>query len=501
MRRLMLLLIDLGLIALSTITALALRDNLELSTESVRRLLPHLSLTLAVAAPLLVVIGQDRQIWRLSGLADYVRLAIATLAIVIAATAVGFILSRLEGVARSLPILQAIIITCALVGARVVARQLHTRRQRDRTQKLTPGDAVPKQEYILVIGLNRVTELYLESVAEFAVDRIVVAGLLGRGAQHTGRLLQTQKILGTPREIGTVLQDLELHGILIDRIVITVPFDRLSDEGRDALLKVEASTGIELDFFAERTRIALPSLDYQARVPFAAQQRDVVPASTFVLDSEKIRLIGQRPYWRVKRFIDAAAAAVLILLVLPLILLVSLVVAFEVGLPVAFWQNRPGRYGRTFKVHKLRTMAAAYDDQRRRVPDELRQFPVGRFLRRTRLDELPQLFNILIGEMSFVGPRPLLPIDQPPGYSARLLVRPGLTGWAQVHGGRHVRAIDKAALDVWYVENASLRVDLKILIRTIPMVLFGEQPNEATIRQTWLDLQRAGIYEGPMPPI
>ena len=123
MRRLMLLLIDLGLIALSTITALALRDNLELSTESVRRLLPHLSLTLAVAAPLLVVIGQDRQIWRLSGLADYVRLAIATLAIVIAATAVGFILSRLEGVARSLPILQAIIITCALVGARVIARQ------------------------------------------------------------------------------------------------------------------------------------------------------------------------------------------------------------------------------------------------------------------------------------------------------------------------------------------------------------------------------------------
>ena len=119
----------------------------------------------------------------------------------------------------------------------------------------------------------------------------------------------------------------------------------------------------------------------------------------------------------------------------------------------------------------------------------------------TRLDELLQLYNILCGEMSFVGPRPLLPADQLTGYAARLLVRPGLTGWAQVHGGRQVRAIDKAALDVWYVENASLWLDLKIIALTVPMVLFGERTNKKTIEQTWADLRRAGIYDGPMPPV
>jgi len=118
---------------------------------------------------------------------------------------------------------------------------------------------------------------------------------------------------------------------------------------------------------------------------------------------------------------------------------------------------------------------------------------IGAFLRRTRLDELPQLLSILTGEMSFVGPRPLLPADQPAGYSARLLVRPGLTGWAQIKGGRAIGAADKAALDVWYVCNMSLALDLRILLATVPMVVFGERVTEAAIVQAWLDLQAAGV--------
>ncbi|NJL08643.1 MAG: sugar transferase, partial [Methylacidiphilales bacterium] len=115
----------------------------------------------------------------------------------------------------------------------------------------------------------------------------------------------------------------------------------------------------------------------------------------------------------------------------------------------------------------------------------------GHLLRRTRLDELPQLFSILLGHMSFVGPRPLLPVDQPAGHSARLLVRPGLTGWAQIKGGRIISAEDKAALDVWYVRNASLALDLRILLGTIPMVLFGERVAEDAIAQAWRELQEA----------
>ena len=138
-------------------------------------------------------------------------------------------------------------------------------------------------------------------------------------------------------------------------------------------------------------------------------------------------------------------------------------------------------------------MGTAYDNSGQRIPDALRLSAIGRFLRKTRLDELPQLLHILKGEMSFVGPRPLLPVDQSPAYAARLMVRPGMTGWAQVKGGRDISAADKAALDVWYVKNASFRLDLEILWKTIPMIVLGERVDREAIRAAWRDLVAYGI--------
>ena len=106
------------------------------------------------------------------------------------------------------------------------------------------------------------------------------------------------------------------------------------------------------------------------------------------------------------------------------------------------------------------------------------------------MDELPQLVNILRGHMSFVGPRPLLPGDQLDLFKGRLLVRPGLTGWAQVNGGKTVSPPDKMALDVWYIKNASVRLDLKILMLTVKMVVLGERENPGAVEQAWLDLNR-----------
>ena len=504
MRRTLLLVADLLLIAVATICALALRDNLELSLDSLGRLGPHLALTLICALPILIAAGQDRLIWRLSVMSDYVWISVAAITIVLVSTTIGFISHRLDGVARSLPLLQAILMICTLVGSRVIARQYHAWRRRGRTSKLPHQEdpTVGRRENVLVIGLNRVAELYLESIAEFASDRIAVAGLLGRGEQHVGRLVQSQKILGTPREIARVLQDLELHGVFVTRIVITMPFDKLSPEAREALLEVEAQSEIKLDFFAERIGIAASSQSLRER--FAARPNAAEPAATapptFVFDAPKLATIANRRYWRAKRAMDILGAALLIVPALPFVVVVATLLALRIGFPIAFWQVRPGLLGRPFKIYKLRTLAAAFDENHRRVPDEQRAFAIGTFLRRSRLDELLQLYNILSGQMSFVGPRPLLPIDQPEGYAARLLVRPGLTGWAQVHGGRHIRAIDKAALDVWYVENASLRLDLKILALTVPMILFGERTNTKAIEQTWTDLRKAGIYPGPLPP-
>ena len=169
---------------------------------------------------------------------------------------------------------------------------------------------------------------------------------------------------------------------------------------------------------------------------------------------------------------------------------------------MTFWQQRPGKNSRPFKLYKFRTMADAHDRQGRRIPDEQRSSAIGNFLRQTRFDEFPQLYNILIGEMSFVGPRPLLPVDQPEGDKTRLLIRPGLTGWAQVNGGRTLSVNDKTALDIWYVKNASLWLDFKILMRTALFVLRGERTTAASTREArapaWLFLRRRGkIVEAP----
>jgi lipopolysaccharide/colanic/teichoic acid biosynthesis glycosyltransferase len=127
----------------------------------------------------------------------------------------------------------------------------------------------------------------------------------------------------------------------------------------------------------------------------------------------------------------------------------------------------------------------------RRVADADRLSAVGRFLRRFHLDELPQLFNVLVGDMSLIGPRPLLVCDHAPGFQQRLAVRPGMTGWAQIKGGRGLAAQDKAALDLWYIRNASLRVDLQVLMGTLRVILLGEREADAeAIRQAWRELQR-----------
>jgi len=128
------------------------------------------------------------------------------------------------------------------------------------------------------------------------------------------------------------------------------------------------------------------------------------------------------------------------------------------------------------------------DQNGRVLTDAERVSKAGRLLRRLRLDELPQVYNVLLGHMSLVGPRPLLPVDQPSFSAARLQLRPGLTGWAQIKGGRHLSVDDKAALDLWYIRNASFALDMLILLNTVRTVLFGERIDRRAIDQAWRDL-------------
>lgn len=190
-----------------------------------------------------------------------------------------------------------------------------------------------------------------------------------------------------------------------------------------------------------------------------------------------------------KHFFDLVlAAALLLILGLPLLVLIGLV-HWCIGSPVFFRQQRPGLGGKPFEIIKFRTMTNRLDERGELLPDEVRLTPFGRFLRSTSLDELPEIWNVLKGDMSFVGPRPLL-MKYLPLYSARQArrheVRPGLTGWAQVNGRNAISWEQKFEYDVWYVDNQSLWLDMKILWLTLIRVFRREgisQQGHATMER------------------
>lgn len=175
-----------------------------------------------------------------------------------------------------------------------------------------------------------------------------------------------------------------------------------------------------------------------------------------------------------KRVFDLTAAAAALLLLSPVIALVAWKVRKNLGSPVLFRQQRPGRDGKPFEMVKFRTMRDALDAQGNVLPDAERMTPFGGFLRASSLDELPELWNVLKGEMSLVGPRPLLmeylPLYSPEQYR-RHEVRPGVTGWAQINGRNALSWDEKFKLDVWYVENRSFWLDIKILFLTVKKVV------------------------------
>jgi lipopolysaccharide/colanic/teichoic acid biosynthesis glycosyltransferase len=191
----------------------------------------------------------------------------------------------------------------------------------------------------------------------------------------------------------------------------------------------------------------------------------------------------------VKRLADIFISCSALVVLSPVLGACALAVRRSVGSPVLFRQERPGLHGRPFKMVKFRTMRDATDEQGNPLPDSERLTRVGQFLRSTSLDELPELWNVLRGDMSLVGPRPLLMEYLPlysPEQARRHDVRPGVTGWAQINGRNALSWEEKFALDVWYVDNRSFLLDVKILLLTIKKVIVREgisQEGQATMEK------------------
>ena len=182
-----------------------------------------------------------------------------------------------------------------------------------------------------------------------------------------------------------------------------------------------------------------------------------------------------------KRFLDIILSFIAIIILSPIYLIISILVLIFMGWPILFKQERPGKNEKIFNMYKFRTMNNKKDENGNLLPDDQRLHKFGKFLRKTSLDELPEIFCILNGSMSFVGPRPLL-VEYLPYYTDeehhRHDVRPGLTGWAQANGRNLVNWDDRFKLDIEYVNNVSFKMDVKVIMKTINIVFKREGINQ-----------------------
>ena len=297
----------------------------------------------------------------------------------------------------------------------------------------------------------------------FGVDRSSILAVLDKNPKLFGRTLLGHEIIGPPSSLARVASEYKVHGVNIDRVLICDGRQSVDDDYLDELQNQCKLAEINIDF--------LPSvLGFELGQAIEKEVAEQGPA------------YWSRGYRFLKRTFDLSISFFLSIVLSPIIVLVVLGILIDLGWPVIFWQRRLGYRERPFLIHKFRTLHAPYDRQGNFVEEERRTSRFGAILRRTRLDELPQLWNVITGEMSLVGPRPLLPVDLPTTCHLRSSVPPGVTGWAQINGGKRISADEKGLLDEWYVRNASFSLDLRIIIRTLKTVCFGDDRHNPPAR-------------------
>jgi lipopolysaccharide/colanic/teichoic acid biosynthesis glycosyltransferase len=426
---------------------------------------------------------------RFYSLRDGIELLKACVLIAALSAVATFLLTRLEEAPRSIPILHLMLLASGLLGIRLLLRLRDTRRETRRVE------ATHKVEHILIIGASRLAWFFSNMVEELTPGGYQIVAILDERSKLKHRSLNGYPIIGSPMDLEKVIADYAMHGVYIDNVVVAAQPDEIYLAARAEVRRVCESLKIGFEFLPERLMAKeVPSN--------GASLTDMQPAAVFSTPSN-LRL--SRPYWKVKRVIDIVVALALAILVSPLIIVVSTLVLLDVGAPIVFWQRRIGRNGAPLHLYKFRTLQTLFDRNTKARREAQQPSLLGRFFQRTRLDELPQLWNVLSGDMSLIGPRPLLPVDQPDDFTTRLAVRPGVTGWAQVCGGKSITAEEKAALDEWYIRHASLWRDICIVGRTLGMLLVtGDRRDEKAITAALQERavgQIAGTHgaNGPVP--
>ena len=363
-----------------------------------------------------------------------------------------FLFTQLDGIPRSTLFIHALILATALVAARTIAHFEHAQKGAIRHPS--------KTKYVVVIGSNYLSSAFIKWLETNEIEPKQVMAILDDRKEVMGQKISGVQVLGNPLQLKQTVEEFSVHGVKVDEVIVSNGENQLTKPVLAELQKICRQKEIELTFLPQLFHSTFRQVADSNNEPAGLQQAPTFPISS---------------YFEVKRVLDFVFALLFTALLSPAFICVSVLVALDVGTPLVFWQRRLGQGGRGFQIYKFRTMQSPFDRLGEPFSKRRRLSAIGHLLRKTGLDQLPQLLNVLVGEMSLVGPRPLMPEDQPANPTIRLMVRPGITGWAQVNGGKQITNEEKGDLDEWYIRNASPWLDLRILLLTCRYVLIGNR--------------------------
>jgi lipopolysaccharide/colanic/teichoic acid biosynthesis glycosyltransferase len=474
--------------ALAPLLALYLRDAYILAPKLFPIVLLYCGLSLACTLIAFMVFRLSDGAWQHFSVHDALNVVKAAILAGLMTSLILFTFNRLDGIPRTTPVLQVLILAAGLLAARTMMLLFHDE----------AGDAQLADrslvEHIIMIGSTRLSSLYIRFLRAYHPANYEIIAVLDHASKFIGGAIYGVPVVSLVRHLEPVIEEFAVHGVRADRIIIGGDENFLSAEELSDVRRICEQRNIAMDFVPDL--VGLHNLQVPPNVAAPALVTPALVTPALVAPAAAPAVLPT--YYRIKRLIDFFAALAAIIIFAPLLLTVMTLILFDMGSPVLFWQQRMGLAGRNFLLHKFRTSRPPFDRHGDPIPEHKRTSLLGALLRRSHIDELPQLFNVLVGDMSLIGPRPLLPHDQPTEARQRLSVRPGMTGWAQVNGGTLVTAEEKGALDEWYIHNMSLRLDLRIALMTLPSLFTAECRSEPAIAQA--EAFRHGFEYSKRPP-
>ena len=429
--------------------AVGLRDPSLFSGVRAAPTVGYCFIAFGAALLMVIVFHLGQSVYRQTSAREARSVVAASLAATALSTVCSFSIYRLDYIPRSLPVIQVLVLCALLLGGRAIATFRRGSRNLCASNYLVDS-------HTLLVSANSYCLSYLKMLDAFNVDRTNLVAILDHNPKLFGRAVLGHPIIGPPSAVARVVGEYQVHGVDVAQVLICENRPKFEDSVWNEIRQFCNSTKVELKFLSD-------VLGFELAEPIENKGESEEPE------------IGSRGYRFAKRAFDLLICVAIAIVISPIVAFVSIGIIIDLGWPIIFWQKRIGYRGRPFLVFKFRTLHALYNRRGDFVEEDRRRSRFGSFLRRTRLDELPQLWNIVCGEMSFVGPRPLLPIDQPKRSQLRLQMKPGVTGWAQINGGKQIAAEEKGALDEWYVRNASVWLDVCIILGTVGTVIFGDR--------------------------